>query len=427
MGGARAVRAGGAACLAARSAIRVEAQRCLWANAARRLRHRDAEKERDRQADLLKERRRQVHADNEAAGSDDEAEPWRRRPYVGSRRAQERRRRREVEAQEDAQDEAREEEQAAARAAAEEAARAAKAEVQAAGLAQAAQQEAAHGFDASDAIMAAMMAAVKGDAEHQPQPAAEAAPRLAPAAPKRSRVVNAAFAEDDEEQKPQRKLIPIRCGGAVPSGAAPGHALASVRGPQHAYRHARRYTDEELQAMHATSRLGEDDEDEERPPANGAGAPAGPSAAADPNVVKKQIMASIPKNWDGIAGFALRWSELDGAPADVKARVAGGVLRLLCRNATVLCAKPTGRLPCPPCLVGAHAGWVSKKVQELLGAPEPSFCDFIMSQLSSHTPPQQLLESLADVLDEDAPSFTQKLFQVVIYETERLALLPAGM
>ena len=65
-------------------------------------------------------------------------------------------------------------------------------------------------------------------------------------------------------------------------------------------------------------------------------------------------------------------------------------------------------------------------MQELLGAPEPSFCEFIMTQLAGHSPPQQLLESLADVLDEDAPSFTQKLFQVVIYETERLALMPGA-
>ena len=61
-------------------------------------------------------------------------------------------------------------------------------------------------------------------------------------------------------------------------------------------------------------------------------------------------------------------------------------------------------------------------MEELLGEPEPSFCHFIMTELAQHTAPEQMLKSLADVLDEDAPTFTQKLYQVVIYETQKLFL-----
>ena len=48
-----------------------------------RARARKAEQERDKERDLAKERARQVNADNEAADTDEDEEPWRRRPYRG--------------------------------------------------------------------------------------------------------------------------------------------------------------------------------------------------------------------------------------------------------------------------------------------------------------------------------------------------------
>jgi RNA-binding protein 25 len=59
-----------------------------------------------------------------------------------------------------------------------------------------------------------------------------------------------------------------------------------------------------------------------------------------------------------------------------------------------------------------HAGWVGKKIKELMGQDEPSFCEFIMTQVRGHEPAGKLLESLREILDEDADSFVQKLFQV---------------
>ena len=177
--------------------------------AACRMRQRELEKERDRAADLLRERQRQVHADNEAADSDDEEEPWRRRPYGGSRRALERRRRRELEQQDDAADRKREEAEAEAAAAA------AEAEAKAAANQPAAVPEEpdagkAAAFGADDSIMAAMLAAVKA----KPDPVVAATPAAQPAsaiaAPVAKRKVRAAFVEEEEEDKPQRKLIPIR-------------------------------------------------------------------------------------------------------------------------------------------------------------------------------------------------------------------------
>jgi len=56
-----------------------------------------------------------------------------------------------------------------------------------------------------------------------------------------------------------------------------------------------------------------------------------------------------------------------------------------------------------------------------MGEEELSFCEFVFSQLKSHQNAQNVLENLQEVLDEDADSFVLKLFQVVIYETERLS------
>ena len=41
--------------------------------------------------------------------------------------------------------------------------------------------------------------------------------------------------------------------------------------------------------------------------------------------------------------------------------------------------------------------------------------------MAAQTKPDDMLEKLRDVLDEDADSFVMKLFQVLVYETEKLA------
>ena len=187
------------------------------------MRQRELEKERDRAADLLRERQRQVHADNEAADSDEEEEPWRRKPYSGTRRALERQRRRVLEHQDDEADRQTEREQAAAAAAAE-------AEAAAAQLATAAEQpevDQGAAFGADDSIMAAMLAAVKVKPESMAAVAPAVQPAAAVMAPAVKRKVRAAFVEDEEEEKLQRKLIPIRCVPARNAGLDDGSPSAA--------------------------------------------------------------------------------------------------------------------------------------------------------------------------------------------------------
>ena len=44
---------------------------------------RDLERQADRESDLRTERQRQLHADNQGYDSDEQGEPWERKPYSG--------------------------------------------------------------------------------------------------------------------------------------------------------------------------------------------------------------------------------------------------------------------------------------------------------------------------------------------------------
>lgn len=66
------------------------------------------------------------------------------------------------------------------------------------------------------------------------------------------------------------------------------------------------------------------------------------------------------------------------------------------------------------------AEWIGKKIRDLMGEEEPSFCEFVFEQLISHKSPSEVIDNLNEVLDEDTEAFVLKLFGVVIFETERI-------
>jgi hypothetical protein len=189
----------------------------------------------------------------------------------------------------------------------------------------------------NDAIYQAMISAVKSDQpggapsstsqpplaggyEVQSRPAVAAAPPQRPA-PRTK--VRSAFGEEEEEEKPQRRLIPIR------------------------------YTEEEQRALEQQAPTAAMDEDEQPPAAaqqqpqaqqlqqhpgavphqQQAGPQQQPPAAAaaapqsDPAALKRQLMASIPKDKAGVFAFPIKWDVLDRAPKDVKDRIAGAYTR----------------------------------------------------------------------------------------------------
>ena len=58
--------------------------------------------------------------------------------------------------------------------------------------------------------------------------------------------------------------------------------------------------------------------------------------------------------------------------------------------------------------------WVTEKIVDYLGEEEVTLIDFVMHQISKHCTPQEVLEELTMVLDEDAEGFVVSLWQKLL-------------
>lgn len=316
-----------------------------------RERLRDARRFREREKDAEYERQRQIKVDNEGFESDDEKEPWERRPYYESRRAAERRKRLEREMQFDKEDirmEMQRKEE-----------RRKKAERDAKLAAEKKASHIAESLPVSDEVgikatpsESLLEAAIK----HVPQPQQQQQQQH------RRRALSG-FDEDEENRKvdKERKLIPIQ------------------------------YTEEELRGVECNdgddaqkSKGGSKHSSKQRSMKDSKN-----KKEVDPEIAKRKlVMSKIPKDKDGVFAYEVKWKYYDLADDAIKNRIIS---------------------------------WVSKKIKELMGEEESSFCDFIMSSIKAHEDAEQMYSKLKEVLDEDASSFVTKLFQVIIYETEKLA------
>lgn len=59
--------------------------------------------------------------------------------------------------------------------------------------------------------------------------------------------------------------------------------------------------------------------------------------------------------------------------------------------------------------------WIVKKIVDFLGEEETSLTSFIESKLVSHCRPEELVEELTMVLDEDSEGFVMKLWRMLVY------------
>lgn len=62
--------------------------------------------------------------------------------------------------------------------------------------------------------------------------------------------------------------------------------------------------------------------------------------------------------------------------------------------------------------------WINKKIVEYIGEEEPSLCGFICSKVLAKSTPQNILQDVAIVLEEEAEVFVVKMWRLLIYETE---------
>lgn len=99
----------------------------------------------------------------------------------------------------------------------------------------------------------------------------------------------------------------------------------------------------------------------------------------------KQIVAMIPASKADLFNFQLSWDIVDEAEI-VQKRM-----------------KP----------------WVTKKIVEYLGEEEATLIEFVLAKMSNHMAPQEILDQLAFVLEDEAEVFVIKLWRMLIFEMIR--------
>ncbi|KAI0986134.1 hypothetical protein GJ496_005748 [Pomphorhynchus laevis] len=62
--------------------------------------------------------------------------------------------------------------------------------------------------------------------------------------------------------------------------------------------------------------------------------------------------------------------------------------------------------------------WVNKKIIEYIGEEEPTLTDFICQKINRNVGPEEILEDVRMVLDDEAEVFVVKMWRLIVYETE---------
>ena len=65
--------------------------------------------------------------------------------------------------------------------------------------------------------------------------------------------------------------------------------------------------------------------------------------------------------------------------------------------------------------------WVAKRIKEYLGVEEDAMIRLVLNHVKDRNSAQGLLDKVAPILDEVAQSFVLKLWQVILFENEKIA------
>lgn len=71
--------------------------------------------------------------------------------------------------------------------------------------------------------------------------------------------------------------------------------------------------------------------------------------------------------------------------------------------------------------------WVAKKIKEYLGVEEEAMIKLVINHVTNRNSAQALLNKLAPILDEVAENFVLKLWQVILFEHEKVKFGVYGM
>lgn len=160
----------------------------------------------------------------------------------------------------------------------------------------------------------------------------------------------------------------------------------------------------------------------------------GSAASAPAGWVSKKIRELMGEEEKSFCEFIMQKARSHAAQRNIAQRSTAQPLHLPCSASSTVAAPllPVSRvaaciwvLPCQRCSLLKPAPHPHTRAPR--PEPPPATLPSTRTQVAAHISAQGMLEALQDVLDEDSPSFTTKLYQVLIYESEKLALAGGGV
>ena len=124
-------------------------------------------------------------------------------------------------------------------------------------------------------------------------------------------------------------------------------------------------------------------------------ATANTAAASATTVVDKdaeidKLKRQIPRSMDSLASTPINWDAFDAAQPKMGSKVGK---------------------------------WVSGQIEKLLGQHEETLLNFVQGELRKHSAPAAMLSELSPILDLEAEEFVLKLYQIVVFESSKYAIL----
>ena len=138
------------------------------------------------------------------------------------------------------------------------------------------------------------------------------------------------------------------------------------------------YSEEEQKAAQATAAV------------NTASAAAVPAVVANKDEEVEKLKKQIPRSMQTLTTIPINWEAYDAGQPKIGQKVGK---------------------------------WVSGQIERLLGQQEATLLNFVQGELNKHSAPHAMLNELSPILDLEAEEFVLKLYQIVVFESSKFALL----
>ena len=118
--------------------------------------------------------------------------------------------------------------------------------------------------------------------------------------------------------------------------------------------------------------------------------PASPASGINKDEEVEKLKKQIPRSMQALSSSNIDWEAYDAAQPKIGVKVGK---------------------------------WVSGQIEKLLGQQEDTLLNFVQGELNKHSSPSAMLNELSPILDLEGEEFVLKLYQIVIFESSKFAIL----